>query len=180
MKRFIFFYALAVALCVSGLAYAQQHPHGASGAIGAPVTHGQSGQHDNSGKSASGNSAETAPKTASSQLSSNNHLNTALTKALGPLVPSGGLVAACTRYASVGRCISAIHVADNRKIDFFCLRRAMTGEPLPMGDTTPCSATQTNLKLGKAIQTLDPNADPNVEAAKGIKQANADINTAKS
>jgi hypothetical protein len=178
MKRITFFLAVPVAICLSGgLAYAQ-HGHGGGGAMAVDGMHGDSGMHGDANASGTANSTGTSPKTASSQLSNNQHLDTALTKALGNLVPQGGLATACQGYSNLGRCISAIHVANNRKLDFFCLRRAMTGEALPSTDTAPCSVNQTNLKLGQAIQTLDPNADPKAEATKGIKQGNTDINSA--
>ena len=169
MKRFTFFFSLAVLFYLirfGGLAYAQ-HGH-AGGGLGSGVgTHGESASHGNTGESGS---TGTSPKTASSQLSNNQHLDAALTKALGNLVPTGGLAAACTGYSNLGRCISAIHVANNRKLDFFCLRKAMTGTALPSTDTASCTVTQTNLKLGQAIQKLDPNADSSVEATKATKQ----------
>ena len=178
MKRITFFLAVLTVLCLSGgLAYAQQG-HGAGGAMAGPGMHGDSGMHGNGNASATANSTGTSPKTASSQLTDNQHLDTALTKALGKLVPPGGLATACQGYSNLGRCISAVHVANNRKLDFFCLRKAMTGEALPTTDTTSCSVTQTNLKLGQAIQTLDPNADFKAEATKGVKQSNTDINSA--
>jgi len=178
MKRITIFLAVPLALCLSGgLAYSQ-HGHGAGGAMAGAGMHGDSGMHGNANPSGTANSTGAGPKTATSQLSDNQHLDTALTKALGNLVPPGGLATACQGYSNLGRCISAIHVANNRKLDFFCLRRAMTGEALPSTDSTPCSATQTNLKLGPAIQTLDPNADPKSEATRGVKQANTDINDA--
>jgi hypothetical protein len=178
MKRITFYLAVPVVLCLSGgLAFAQ-HGHGAGGTMAGPGMHGDSGMHGNANTSGTANSIGTGPKSASSQLQDNQHLDTALTKALGKLVPPGGLATACQGYSNLGRCISAIHVANNRKLDFFCLRRAMTGEALPNTDTTPCSATQTNLKLGPAIQTLDPNADPKAETTEGVKQANTDINAA--
>lgn len=168
MKRLTFFFAFAVALYLSvGLAYAQ-HGHGA-------------GAHGNTGDSrGADNPAGTTPKSASTQLMSNQHLDSALTKALGNLVPSGGLAAACTGYTNLGRCISAIHVANNRKLDFFCLRKAMTGTALPSTDTASasCTVAKTNLKLGQAIQALDAKADPKVEATKATKQADSDIDTA--
>jgi hypothetical protein len=185
MKRFSFSLALAVVLYLSGgLAYAQ-HGHGAGGAVGGVGglgAHGESGSHGNAGDSGTTNSPGTAPKTASSQLMNNQPLNEALTKALEKknLLPSGGLATACTGYTNLGRCISAIHVANNLKLPggFFCLRRAMTGTALPSADTTACAVTQTNLKLGQAIQKFDPNADPKAEATKGTKQADTDIDTA--
>ena len=178
MKRITFFLAVLTFISLSGgLAYAQQG-HGAGGAMAGPGMHGDSGMHGNGNVSATSTATGTTPKTASSQLTDNRHLDTALTKALGKLVPPGGLATACQGYSNLGRCISAIHVANNRKLDFFCLRKAMTGEALPTTDTTSCSVTQTNLKLGQAIQTLDPNADFKAEAAKGVKQGNTDINSA--
>jgi hypothetical protein len=179
MKRFTLFSALSLAVFLSGgFAYAQHghEPGGAMAGGGMSGMHGQSSAHGDAGDSSTPNSTGTSSKSASSQLSNNQHLDTALTKALGNLVPSGGLATACQGYSNLGRCISAIHVANNRKLDFFCLRRAMTGEALPATDTTACNVTQTNLKLGPAIQTLDPNADPKAEAAKGVKQADTDIN----
>ena len=178
MKRITFFLAVSAILCLSsGFVYAQ-HGHGAGGAMAGAGMHGDSGMHGNGNASTTANSTGTIPKTASSQLANNQHLDTALTKALGKLVPPGGLATACHGYSNLGRCISAIHVANNRKLDFFCLRRTMTGEALPTTDTTACNVTQTNLKLGQAIQTLDPNADFKAEATKGVKQSNTDINDA--
>jgi hypothetical protein len=178
MKRITFFLSVPAILCLcSGFAYAQ-HGHGAGGAMAGPGLHGDSGMHGNGNASTSANSTGTIPKTASSQLADNQHLDNALTKALGKLVPPGGLATACQGYSNLGRCVSAIHVANNRKLDFFCLRKAMTGEALPSSDTTACSVTQTNLKLGQAIQALDPNADSKAEATKGVKQADTDINDA--
>jgi hypothetical protein len=178
MKGITFFLAVLTVLFLSGgLANAQQG-HGAGGAMAGPGIHGDSGMHGNGNASATANSTGTSPKTASSQLTDNQHLDTALTNALGKLVPPGGLATACQGYSNLGRCISAIHVANNRKLDFFCLRKAMTGEALPTTDTTSCSVTQTNLKLGQAIQTLDPNANFKAEASKGVKQADTDIHGA--
>jgi hypothetical protein len=181
MKRFSFSLALAVALYLSGgLAYAQ-HGHGPGGAVGGLGAHGESGSHGNAGDSGTTNSPGTAPKTASSQLMNNQHLNEALTKVLEKknLLPSGGLATACTGYTNLGRCISAIHVANNLKLPggFFCLRRAMTGTALPSPDPT-CTVAPAKLKLGQAIQELDPNADPKAEATKGTKQADTDIDSA--
>jgi hypothetical protein len=175
MNRITFLLAVAAILCLSGgFAYAQHGP-GAGGATAGAGMHGDLAMHGNANESGSANSTGTTPKTASSQLMNNQHLDTALTKALGKLVPPGGLATACQGYSNLGRCISAIHVANNRKLDFFCLRKAMTGEALPMTDTASCNVTQTNLKLGQAIQTLDPNADFKAEVTKGVKQADTDI-----
>jgi len=178
MKSITFFLAVPAILCLSGGFVYAQHGHDAGGATAGAGIHGDSGMHENANKSGTANSTGSSPKTATSQLTNNQHLDTALTKALGKLVPPGGLAMACQGYSNLGRCVSAIHVANNRKLDFFCLRKAMTGEALPSTDTTLCNVTQTNLKLGQAIQTLDPNADFKAEATKGVKQADTDIHDA--
>lgn len=178
MKRFTFFFAFAVALYLTGgLAYAQ-HGHGAGGAVGGLTTHGESGSHGNAGDSGTGPSNGTRSEPASVQLSENQHLNTALTKALGNLVPGGNLQTACQGFTNLGRCISAIHVAHNRdNINFFCLREELTG--VAAGTTCPSGTTGKGAKsLGAAIRFFDPNADSKAEATKATKQANTDIDTA--
>jgi len=180
MKRFTFFFAFAVALYLSGGLARAQHGHGAGAAVGGLGNHGESASHGNSSDSGVDKSSGTAPKTASSQLTNNQPLDEALTKALGSLVPAGGLINACKGYPNLGRCISTLHGAHNRGLDFFCLRQAMTGVGLPTTDHTSCNLTQTqtNLKLNQAIQALDPSADAKAEATKATKQANTDIDSA--
>jgi hypothetical protein len=180
MKRLTFFFAFAVGLYLSGGRAYAQHGHGAGGSAGGLGAHGESSSHGNAGDAGRDSTTGTTPKSASSQLTNNQRLDTALTKALGNLVPPGGLATTCTGYTNLGRCISAIHVANNRKLDFFCLRRAMTGTALPSTDTAAasCTVTQTNLKLGQAIQKLDPNADSKAESTKATKQADTDIGNA--
>jgi hypothetical protein len=94
--------------------------------------------------------------------------------------PSSTLTSDCNGFRTLGRCIAALHVAHNHDINFFCLREELTGNTTnatgcPTG-TTPNGAKN----LGKAIQFFDPKADPKAEASKGTKQANDDINSAKS
>ncbi len=171
---------IVTALYLASLpALAQGRPGGGSvGASHGPSSHASS--------TARGSSTSTGPKSADSLLTSNsnlaNHLTNALIKsgALAPGSTRSTLISDCNGFSNLGRCISAIHVAHNRNLDFFCLRKAMTGVALPSTDTTTCNITRTNLKLGQAIQALDPNADPKAEASKAIKQGNADIKSAKS
>lgn len=137
-----------------------------------------------------GGSTNTGPKSADSLLMSNNHLATHLTSALikSGALPAGStsstLISDCTGFTNLGHCISAIHVAHNRNINFFCLREELTGTALPTTGgtiTCPTGTTANGAKsLGQAIQKLDPNADPKAEAGKAFKQANDDINGAKS
>lgn len=183
MKRLTLFVVAFIVFYSGGLAYAQHgNGHGAGGTMGMGGMDGDSDAHSNAGNSAAGGSAKIGPESASTQLTENQHLNTALTKALGKLVPSGGLTSACQGFTNLGRCISAIHVANNRDINFFCLREELRGTPLPTtGSTINCPAGTTPKgakSLGAAIQFFDPNADSKAEASKGMKQANTDIDTA--
>jgi hypothetical protein len=179
MKRsLIVFGTLLVALYLGSVPASAQHSN-------RPTTAGVShGSSNHASSTPTGGSTTSGPKSASSLLSSNQPLDTALTKALGTLVPSGGLVSACTGFTNLGHCISAIHVANNRNINFFCLREELTGTALPTTGgtiTCPTGTTANGAKsLGQAIQKLDPNADPKAEAGKAFKQANADIKGAKS
>lgn len=150
------------------------------------ASHGPS-SHDSS--NTAGGSTNTGPKSADSLLMSNNHLATHLTSALikSGALPAGStsstLISDCTGFTNLGHCISAIHVAHNRNINFFCLREELTGTALPMTNTPTCptgTAPNGAKSLGQAIQKLDPNADPKAEAGKAFKQANDDINGAKS
>src|SRR5690348_3538777 len=98
MNRVTFSLAAAAVLCLSsGFAYAQ-HGHGAGGAMAGPGMHGDSGMHGNASDAGTTKSTGSSFKSASSQLSNNEHLDTALTKALGNLVPPGGLTTACQGY----------------------------------------------------------------------------------
>jgi hypothetical protein len=70
---------------------------------------------------------------------------------------------ACNGFKNLGQCVAAAHVAKNLNIPggFDALKAQMTG---------------TNaVSLGKAIQTLAPNADPKNEAKKASKQASNDL-----
>jgi hypothetical protein len=151
---------------------------GMSGTSHGPSSHASS--------TATGSSTSAGPKSADSLLTSNNHLATHLASALvkSGALPAGStsstLIGDCAGFRNLGRCISAIHVAHNRNINFFCLREELTGNTTN-ATGCPTGTTANGAKsLGQAIQKLDPNADPKVEASKGIKQANADIKSAKS
>lgn len=185
MKRLICFLTLSLAVCLSGrIAYAQ-HGHGAGGGVPAAAmsSHGNADAHANTGDSGKAPSTGTRAESASVQLSENKPLNAALTKALGDLVPGGNLQSACQGFTNLGRCISAIHVANNHNnINFFCLRQELTGQALPTNTGTIMCPSGTAPKgaksLGAAIRFFDPNADSKAEATKATKQADTEIASA--
>jgi hypothetical protein len=81
---------------------------------------------------------------------------------------------ACTGFKNLGQCVAAAHVAKNLNgANFYCLRQAMTGTAAPTG--TPCPATTGTMSLGKAIQTLYPQANSSTESKKGQTEASQDL-----
>ncbi len=81
---------------------------------------------------------------------------------------------ACTGFKNLGKCVAAAHVAKNLNGgNFYCLRQAMTGTAAPSGTT--CPATSGTMSLGKAIQTLYPQANASTESKKGTQEANQDL-----
>jgi hypothetical protein len=75
---------------------------------------------------------------------------------------------ACNGFKSLGQCVAAAHVAKNLKIPggFDALKAKITGSG--------------SVSLGKAIQTLAPDADAKAEAKKANKQASDDMKEASS
>ncbi len=187
MKRCLILLAsLVLVLYLGGPAYAQ----GKRGVGGPSSTHGApSNRPSDVGKSSSNSPSG---HSATDLLTSNHKLDGALTNALTkngalPKLPDGStpnLVSDCSGFSNLGRCISAIHVAKNRDINFFCLREELTGQPLPTtGGTITCPAnTEPNgaKSLGAAIHALDPNANAKAEAKKANKEADTEIKHASS
>jgi hypothetical protein len=84
-----------------------------------------------------------------------------------------GAADACTGFKNLGQCVAAAHVAKN--VDggnFYCLRQAMTGTLAPSDSN--CSTTGT-MSLGKAIQSLYPQANSSAESKKGQRQGQQDL-----
>jgi hypothetical protein len=100
----------------------------------------------------------------------NGKLNTSLTNALangGVTVPGGDLKSACSGFKNLGQCVAAMHVAKNLNLSFGELQTKMTGS--------------SKESLGKAIQDLGgPNVNAKSETKKAKKQAQQDLNVAKS
>lgn len=85
---------------------------------------------------------------------------------------------ACTGFKNLGQCVAAAHVSKNLGISFACLRADMTGQAPPAGSSCPAgtaASSKSPMSLGKAIQTLSPNANSKLEAKKGQKQADQDL-----
>jgi hypothetical protein len=97
----------------------------------------------------------------------NQHLESALTNALGKSgisVPGGNLQTACSGFKNLGQCVAAMHVAKNLNLNFSDLQSRMTGS--------------NSVKLGKAIQELGgPTVNAKSERKKANKQANHDIHS---
>src|SRR5712671_2143648 len=151
--------ALAV-LLNSGLALAQ-HGHGTGGNMGAADHKSMKGGSNN------------APRheTVSDQLSKNSKLSNKLQTLTGMSAQK-----ACSGFKNLGQCVAAAHVSKNLGISFACMRSDMTGQAPPSNSNCPADTgtKAKSMSLGKAIQTLDPNANSKTEAKKGTQQANQD------
>src|SRR6266404_9119303 len=152
--------ALAV-LLNSGLALAQ-HGHGAGGNMGATDHKSLKGGSNN------------APRheTVSDQLSKNSKLSNKLQTLTGMSAQK-----ACDGFKNLGQCVAAAHVSKNLGISFACMRSDMTGQAPPSNSNCPADTgtKAKSMSLGKAIQTLDPNANSKTETKKGTQQANQDL-----
>lgn len=141
--------------------------------------------HRSSSNTTDSSTTQKGPQSASDMLTDHPKLSSALSNGLSKnnVLPSGtNLQEDCQNFRTLGQCISALHVARNRNITFACLAWDVTGvKPAGTGlDTSNCTAPTHKMSLGQAIQTLDPSANAKAEASKGIRQANADIKSAKS
>src|SRR5713226_378056 len=162
---------LALAVLMYSAPVFAQHGHGGGmgGGMGAG-THGSLGSaHD---ANTNGSSA-----TPAGQQKIDNILkkNSAIS---GKLQTLTGMPAqqACTGFKNLGQCVAAAHVSKNLGIPFACLQAEMTGQTLPSACHTGTAASaKSPMSLGKAIQTLSPNANSKLEAKKGQKQADQDL-----
>jgi hypothetical protein len=149
---------LAVAL-YSGSAFAQ---HGHMGGTG----HGAA-SHDSMNGASSGS---THRVTIDQQLSRNTQLSGKIQKLTG--MPAQQ---ACDGFKNLGQCVAAAHVSKNLGMNFACMKSDMTGQAPQSGSNCPTDTGKKSMSLGKAIQTLDPNANSKTEAKKGTQQANQDL-----
>jgi hypothetical protein len=166
--------SMAVFLYV-GSAFGQHaHTGGApmeSGAMGSGMGHHSMGSSNNSSTHGKPNTTGSSQKpTVNDILAKNPAIGDKIVALTGD---KAGAADACTGFKNLGQCVAAAHVAKNLDGgNFYCLRQAMTGTPAPSGTT--CSATAT-MSLGKAIQTLYPQANSSAESKKGQRQAKQDL-----
>jgi len=166
--------SLAVFL-YAGSAFAQ-HGHAGSmggGAMGSGMGNsmGHSSMSSTHGASSTGSShATTSQKpTVNDILAKNPAIGSKITALTGASSASD----ACSGFKNLGQCVAAAHVAKNiNGGNFYCLRQAMTGTAAPTGTT--CSTTG-SMSLGKAIQTLYPQANASSQSNQGESQAKQDL-----
>ena len=162
MKHFhVSMLCLAVAL-YSGSAFAQ-HGHMGGSSHDAAASHGSMN---------SANSGSTHRMTIDQQLSKNTQLSGKIQKLTG--MPAQQ---ACDGFKNLGQCVAAAHVSKNLGISFACMKSDMTGQASPSNSNCPADTgtKAKSMSLGKAIQTLDPNANSKTETKKGTQQANQDL-----
>ena len=152
----------------------QGHPGGGSAAAGSM---GASGTHGNSATAGGshGSSNPMASTDPGSVLEHNSHLATKLETLTGTTNLTD-LEKDASAFKNFGQFVAAAHVAKNLNIDggFAALMCDMTNKTA-VGATSTCTNT-TKMSLGKAIQTLDPQADAKSESKKATQQAKQDVN----
>lgn len=170
------FAALGLAVLLYGTAALAQHGH--AGGMGTGQGMGMGANHS-SGMSAHGNSNSATSSSGSSHQATIDQVlskNPAIGDKIATLTgDTKGASDACTGFKNLGQCVAAAHVAKNLPNgNFYCLRQAMTGTAAPTGTT--CTTTG-SMSLGKAIQTLYPQADSKSESKKGTSEAQQDLKT---
>jgi len=157
MKRSALIVVAAMALAFSAPAFAQRsHPGG-----GPPAGHGPG---SGSGMSSSHDAGAPATHADMSHASPSDVLshNTAIAGKIKTLTGQDAQTA-CNGFKNLGQCVAAAHVAKNLDIPggFEALKAKMTGTG--------------SMSLGKAIESLAPNANSRSEAKKANQQASDDM-----
>lgn len=172
MKKMNFAVLSLAVFLYAGSAVAQ-HGHAGGAAMGAGM--GNSMGHS-SMSSTHGSSSTASSHAASSQKPTVNDLlakNPAIGSKITALTGASSATDACTGFKNLGQCVAAAHVAKNiNGGNFYCLRQAMTGTAAPTGTT--CTTTGT-MSLGRAIQTLYPQANSASQSKQGESQAKQDL-----
>lgn len=146
------------------------------GNMGSSMGHGTSGSpHANPGGMNSSSSGSSHKATIDGVLSKNPAIGDKIQSLTGQPASQ-----ACTGFKNIGQCIAAAHVAKNLDITFDCLRSDMTGTAPQSASNCPADTGTKSMSLGKAIQTLSPQADQKAEAKKAESQAKADLKGTKS
>lgn len=155
-------------------------PLGAPGA-GAGTTHGSA---RDSGSANGGTNG--GPKAPDQLLNQNTKLSGNLANLLTkmrltvnnmPLTPQQ----ACANFKNLGRCVAAIHVANNLGIDFNKLACDMTLKPVTTSMCPQGTGTGTKgISLGASIDALKPGTDSKAASKKANTQAKQDIQESNS
>jgi hypothetical protein len=172
------FAALSLAVFLyAGSAFAQHgHAGGAGGGamgsgMGSSMGHSSMGSTNSSGTHGSSNTTGSSQKPTVNDVLTK---NPAIADKITALTGATSAADACTGFKNLGQCVAAAHVAKNLNGgNFYCLRQAMTGTAAPSGTT--CPATTGTMSLGKAIQTLYPQANSSTESKKGQTEASQDL-----
>ena len=161
MKRFATI-TLTTALCLSVSALAQ-HGHGMSGGMG-----GMNMGHHSSMSTHSKMSGTHGQRTMQQKLSTNSDLSAKIAKLAG--MPAQD---ACAGFKNLGQCMATAHVSQNLGIPFASLKDTELG----LNADGTQSTTAKPMSLGKAIQTLAPQADSKTELKKANQQSKDDADS---
>jgi hypothetical protein len=126
------------------------------------------------------NTAPMGPKSPTTLLEQNTHLQ----KNLASFFPAGtDLSAQAAGFKNLGQFVSTVHVSHNLGIPFDQLKCTELGttKAAASGTTCPTSVTNTSgMSLGKAIQTIKPDANSKQAVHDANHQAKGDLETSKS
>lgn len=182
MKRVMISFLALSTLLFLGSSVAAQHGRptatpGASGSMGASSTHGNS----DSAREGHGSSNAMSNTHAGSVLEHNSNLSSKLETLTGA-TSVADLKADASAFKNFGQFVAAAHVAKNRDIPggFAALMCDMTTHGATVGGTASTCSNTSKMSLGKAIQTLDPNADAKAESKKATEQAKQDLKDSNS
>ena len=154
----------------------QSHPGGGSAAAGSM---GASGTHGNSASAGGSHGSSNAMSSTDpgGVLQHNSHLVTKL-EGLTGATSASDLEADAKAFKNFGQFVAAAHVANNLHIEggFAALMCDMTTTGATVKGTAATCTNTTKMSLGKAIQTLDPQADAKSESKKATQQAKQDVN----
>ena len=183
MKRSILI-ATAVAALIwfagtPALAQGRGHGGGPPSTAGATGPHGASVTHGDSASAGGGHGSSNAMKSTDPG-SVLQHINPNLATKLETLTGATNLddlKADASAFKNFGQFVAAAHVAKNLNIPggFAALMCDMTATGATVGGKAATCSNTTKMSLGKAIQTLDPQADPKSESKKAMNQANQDV-----
>jgi len=164
MKRTRFLIATAATMTFAMTAFAQ---HGHSGMAGG----GAHGMNHQPSSHSSSSSTTHGQRTMDQKLSAN-------TKLSGKIQTLTGMDAqsACSGFKNLGQCVAAAHVSKNLGIAFADLKDKM----LALNPDGTANTTAKPMSLGKAIQTLKPQADSKTEVKKANQEADDDTSTSGS